>query len=114
MTDITLEPSDSSAPEAAAHDDAHAHGPTDRTFVVTFFVLAAITALEVILSYADVGIFFLPALLSLMLIKFFTVVLVFMHVKYDNKIFGRLFYIGLGLAVFVYLVALMTFRFFGS
>jgi hypothetical protein len=49
-----------------------------------------------------------------MVVKFFTVVLVFMHVKYDNKIFGRLFYIGLGLASFVYLVALLTFRFFGG
>ena len=38
-----------------------------------------------------------------MAVKFFTVVLFFMHIKFDNKIFGRLFYIGLGLAVFVYI-----------
>jgi cytochrome c oxidase subunit 4 len=49
-----------------------------------------------------------------MAVKFFTVVLFFMHIKYDAKIFGRLFYIGLGLAVFVYVVALFTFHFFSS
>ena len=99
----------------AAHDahDEH-HGPTDKQFIQVFFALAAITALEVALSYADVGVIFLPALLILMIIKFFTVVLVFMHVKYDNKLFGQLFYIGLGLAVVVYVGALATFQFFAG
>jgi cytochrome c oxidase subunit 4 len=35
-----------------------------------------------------------------------------MHLKFDNKIFSYLFYSGLILAVSVYIVALMTFRFF--
>jgi cytochrome c oxidase subunit 4 len=94
------------------HDDHH--GPTDAYFVKIFFALAAITALEVALSYADVGPVFLPALLALMIIKFFTVVLVFMHIKYDNPLFGRLFYIGLGLATAVYVAALSTFHFFAG
>ena len=53
-------------------------------------------------SYIDIGALFLPVLLGLMVVKFFMVVLYFMHIKFDNKLFGRLFYIGLGLAVFVY------------
>ena len=45
-------------------------------------------------------------------VKFFTVVLYFMHLKYDNVLFKRLFYSGLFLAMFVYVVALLTFHYF--
>jgi cytochrome c oxidase subunit 4 len=55
-----------------------------------------------------------PALLIMMTIKFFMIVLIFMHLKYDNKLFSLMFYIGLGLALFVYMVALFTFQFFRS
>lgn len=108
MTD-TIDTSTESATEAEEH-----HGPTDALFVKVFVALAAITALEVALSYADVGAFFLPALLALMVIKFFTVVLVFMHIKYDHKVLGRLFYVGLGMAIAVYGATLSTFQFFAG
>ena len=89
-------------------------GLSDKQYIVVALVLAAITALEVSLTYVDVGPLFLPALLILMAIKFFTVVLYFMHIKFDNKLFGWLFYTGLALAVFVYVTALFTFHFFAS
>jgi cytochrome c oxidase subunit 4 len=57
---------------------------------------------------------FLPALLILMAFKFFAVVLFFMHLRFDNRLFSILFYMGLVLAVGVYLVALFTFQFFSS
>ena len=66
------------------------------------------------LSYIDVGPLFLPALLILMAVKFFTVVSYFMHLKFDNKLFSLLFYTGLVLAVVVYCAALATFHFFGN
>jgi cytochrome c oxidase subunit 4 len=47
-----------------------------------------------------------------MVIKFTTVVSLFMHLRFDNKIFSWLFYTGLFLAIFVYTAALLTFRFF--
>ncbi len=53
-----------------------------------------------------------PILLVMMAIKFFTVVLYFMHLKYDNPLFRRLFYTGLFLAIFVYIVAMLTFHYF--
>ena len=114
MTDITHPTDENVAAGDAPADDAHDehHGPTDRIFILTFFALAVITAVEVLVSYVDIGIAFLPILLGLMVVKFFTVVLVFMHVKYDNKLFGQLFYIGLVLALAVYLITLFTFRFF--
>ncbi len=101
---------DSGVIETEEHDEHH--GPTDAFFIKTALVLAVITALEVAASYVELGVFFLPILIGLMLIKFFAVVLVFMHVKYDRPIFGQLFYIGLALAVGVYLVMLLTFQFF--
>jgi len=110
MSDTTIESTD-----AAEHEDAgvHAgHGPSDSFFIKTALVLAAITALEVAASYIELGVMFLPILIGLMLIKFFAVVLIFMHVKYDTKIFGQMFWIGLSLAFFVYLVMLLTFQFF--
>ena len=69
--------------------------------------------MEVTISYVDIGPLFLPVLLILMVLKFVTVVSYFMHLKFDNKIFSFMFYVGLVLAVFVYCAALATFHFFG-
>ena len=70
--------------------------------------------MEVTISYVHIGPLFLPVLLILMVLKFVAVVSYFMHLKFDNKIFSFMFYIGLGLAVFVYCAALSTFHFFSS
>jgi cytochrome c oxidase subunit 4 len=108
----------------SAHDehDAHAaHGShdgkehwTDLQYVQLALALAVVTAIEVALSYLkdDLGALFLPTLLILMAVKFFAVVMYFMHLKFDNRLFSLLFYMGLGLAVGVYTVALFTFKFF--
>ena len=49
-----------------------------------------------------------------MAVKFLLVVLFFMHLKFDAKIFGRLFWAGFFLAVSVYAAALTTFKFFAT
>ncbi len=96
-----------------AHDDEHAHDhPSDGRYIIIALILAVITALEVAASYVELGAFFLPALLGMMAVKFIVVVRVFMHLKFDNRVFSWLFYTGLLLALFVYLAALLTFRFF--
>jgi cytochrome c oxidase subunit IV len=99
--------------DANEYGEGH-HGATDRQYILIAFILAVITAGEVTLSYVDVGPIFLPTLLILMVIKFLTVVSYFMHLKFDNKIFSFMFYLGLVLAVAVYSAALSTFHFFGS
>jgi cytochrome c oxidase subunit 4 len=48
----------------------------------------------------------------MMVIKFVMVVSYFMHLKFESRIFSFLFYTGLALALFVYFVALATFKFF--
>jgi cytochrome c oxidase subunit 4 len=101
---------------ATEHDEAHDDHWTDLKYIQLALALAVITAIEVAISYMvdDLGAFFLPLLLGLMLIKFFSVVLFFMHLKFDNRLFSLMFYLGLGLAVTVYVATLFTFQFFGS
>jgi cytochrome c oxidase subunit 4 len=119
-TDPTADPT----ADAIAHGtavvidhDGHAeeHGFSDHQYVVVAAILALITAMEVYASYADwLGGAFIPLLLFLMVVKFFSVVLYFMHLKFDSKIFGWLFYAGLFLAIGVYVATLLTFKFFDS
>ena len=54
----------------------------------------------------------MPELLAMMVIKFVMVVSIFMHLKFDNKIFSYMFYSGLILAILVYVAALASFSFF--
>jgi cytochrome c oxidase subunit 4 len=106
------------APIDTAHidtaDDHAEHGLSDLGYIKVAIFLAIVTAIEVAISYMvdDLGALFLPLLIGLMLLKFFMVILYFMHLKFDSKLFSLLFYLGLGLAVGVYAVALMTFKFF--
>ena len=107
-------------PHTADHTDGHAH-PTDKLFVKTAIILAAVTAVEVAWSYLpwdDWGdgkalyLFEVGGLLAMMGFKFFVVASVFMHLKFDSKILTRSFYAGLALAVAVYMAVLATFEFF--
>ncbi len=93
------------------HGETHGHKP-NSFYIKVAVALAIVTAVEVGLYYLELGKWFMPILLILMVVKFLTVVSLFMHLKYDNKMFAMLFYSGLILALLVYIAALMTFRFF--
>jgi cytochrome c oxidase subunit 4 len=97
--------------ETEHHTKNHEHGLTDAGYIRIALILAAITALEVSTYF---GPLFMPALLGMMVVKFVMVVSYFMHLKFDSKIFSMLFYVGLGLALFCYIAALATFKFFIS
>jgi len=99
--------------EAHGHDAHSSHKPTSY-YVNVALILAALTALETSTYWIDFGPFFMPALLIMMAIKFIMVVSLFMHLKFDNKIFSWLFYSGLILAVLVYCAFLACFQFFSS
>jgi cytochrome c oxidase subunit IV len=101
---------------AVDYDSAHeAEHPRDLLYIKVALALFVLTGMEVSASYADwLGDAFLPLLLILMAVKFVLVVLFFMHLKFDAKIFGRLFWAGFFLAVAVYCTALATFHFFAS
>ena len=103
--------------DTTTHDDTHEeHGLSDLGYVKIAIALAIVTALEVALSYTQdqLGALFLPLLLILMGVKFFSVVLYFMHLKFDNRLFSLMFYIGMVLAVGCYCVALASMHFFSA
>lgn len=100
--------------EAEGHD-AHDH-PSDWAYVKIALILAAVTALEVFTyfrSVLDWGVALVPSLIFMMVVKFYLVVTWFMHLKFDNSIFSKMFTTGLVLAVGVYLATLTAFEFFG-
>ena len=96
---------------ATAHEKSH--GASDRIYVMVAVFLAVMTAAEVLCSYTEssLGPFYVWVLLVIMAIKFFTVVLVFMHLKYDPKTCAIVFAFGLGAATLIYTGALATFHY---
>jgi cytochrome c oxidase subunit IV len=101
-------------PEAVAHDPELASHPGPRQYVMVAVVLAVLTALEVAVYYISA----LPHQLLVALLVFFAfwkfvlVVLWFMHLRFDSRIYRRLFVTGLLLAFAVYLIVLFTFGVF--
>ena len=103
-------------PMAETHgaDDLHHHEISDKTYVLIALLLAVLTAMEVAvteISSVPDGLL-IPALLIMMVIKFFIVVSYFMHLKHDSALFKFGFYVGLGGAIVLYSVMLATFHFF--
>ena len=88
----------------------------DKVYVLTALILGAITVVEVMTySHPDFLLWKgdnlkIGVLLLLMAVKFFIVVYIFMHLRFDKPILTRLFYSGLILAVAVYVAVLSMFR----
>jgi len=103
------------AHEETVHGAGHAH-PSDFLYVKVAIFLAIMTAIEVALFYVEdtLGDATIPILLVLMVVKFFVVAAWFMHLKFDTRLFTRLFLAGLLLAIGVYLVFLVSMQLFGD
>jgi len=93
--------------------DAHDH-PSDRTYVKIALILAAFTAIEILMFVFEDN---LPrdgvkiGLIVLMVVKFWIVGAYFMHLKFDNPILWQLFIAGLVLSVAVFFIMLSAFEF---
>lgn len=91
--------------------DAH-HHPTPKQYVSVALVLAVLTALEVALFYLESGVdavtqsVTVPALLILSALKFYLVVAMFMHLRYERRLLSRFFTSGAILAGALYLITL--------
>ena len=94
---------------AQVEHKAHEH-PSDFMYVKIAIFLAVLTAIEVALSYVEVGnqTSTNALLLVFAAVKFATVALYFMHLKFDNRVLRRLFVTGIVLAIFCYLAYLFT------
>lgn len=91
----------------------------DKVYVLTALVLGVITLVEVFTyAFPDFPIWaddlIIPVLMILMAVKFFIIAYIFMHLKFDKPILTWVFYMGLVLAVAVYLAVLCAFRIFWS
>jgi cytochrome c oxidase subunit 4 len=91
----------------------HSHGPSDGTYFKIFWILVAITALEVSTYFwdswfnrDDTHLVAYPLLVILMVVKFGLIASFFMHLRFDSKLLSRIFYFGLIVAIAVYMVAL--------
>jgi cytochrome c oxidase subunit IV len=91
----------------AVHE-AHDHHPAPRTYVKIAIILAIVTAIEVAFSYipdADPGLI-VTGLVVMAFVKFALVALYFMHLRFDNRLFRRLFVTGIILSLIVFAVYL--------
>lgn len=111
MTAVASNSQDGHA-DHAEHDDAHEHEhPSDAKYIKVALVLGVLTAIEVVLSYTEDTVGTKPTvglLLAFAAVKFFIVVMYFMHLKFDHPWFRRLFAAGLALAGFCYVAYLAT------
>lgn len=96
------------APAVAAEEAHEDHHPTPGTYAKVALVLSVLTAMEFSTYYIDFGRMFAPMLLILMTIKFFIIARMFMHLKFDEAVFSRFMYTGLGLALFLFTVAVLA------
>lgn len=97
-------------PEKGGAKHAHAH-PSDKQYVGVALVLGMITLAEVGIYYVhSLGALLPIILIAMSLVKFSIVVLWFMHLRFDSRLFRRLFVTGIVLALFVYTIVLTTFH----
>jgi len=96
---------------AAAHEE---HTPTSaRVYINIFFVLFAVTMIEVFASYLDEPPLSLPTwleiavLIALSVVKGVLVVAFYMHLRFDSRWFTTLFTTGMVIAVFMVTVFLL-------
>jgi cytochrome c oxidase subunit IV len=106
----TTEYEQMTATEAASGHATH-HGPTPREYVQIAAALFALTAAEISTYFVDFGPIGIPLLVILMAIKFVLVANFFMHLKFDSRLYTRLLYAGLTLALFLYAAALVIILF---
>lgn len=120
MSETTVPVAGDAHPDLEDHPGEHA---SDKQFVKVFFGLVALTIVEVLWAYApwaDEGAsrgataLYWGGLLVMMAFKFFIIASYFMHLRFDNALLTRVFYAGVVLAVFVYIVALGTFQLFSN
>ena len=77
-----------------AHGDAHGHHPTAKTYLMIGAILVVITMVEVAAYYIpawETSAIYVPSMLLLSAVKFTIVVMFYMHLKYDHKLFRALF-----------------------
>ncbi len=98
--------------QVQAHHGGEISHPTPKTYAIIAAILSVVTAIEVWVYYIDaLRPLIIPILGVLSTGKFALVVMFYMHLKFDHKVFSRLLILGIILAfgTFLALLALFTF-----
>jgi cytochrome c oxidase subunit 4 len=98
-------------PPVAAQEEHHASHPNWKFYVLIGLALTIITGIEVAIFYIpQLATVLVPTLLVLSAGKFITVVLFYMHLKFDSPIFGRVFFAPMLLAMLVVVALIVLFK----
>ena len=104
-----MKPATGEGAAAAAPAQREGAHPGPAEYVKIGLTLAVITAVEVAVYYIDaLSDVLIPILIVLSALKFSLVVLWFMHLKFDNRLFSTLFVGGLMLVATLFVVVLAT------
>lgn len=112
MTDTAMQPDRAPGPRDSAEHEVHSH-PGVWTYVGVAVVLTVLTALEVWVSVTEIAFIeaaVLPILLTLTAGKFVLVVMFYMHLKMDSRLFTWVFVAPLMLAMFMVIGLVILFR----
>jgi len=89
--------------------------PTPLTYFRAAIILIIITAVEVGIVYLPVlEPIMIPLLIGLSMVKFAIVVLFYMHLKFDHRLFSWMFLGGLTVALFAFITVLTLFQVFSN
>ena len=104
----------------ASHEEHDSSHPTFKQYVWIAIFLFAVTIVEFLLIYDKVGIdddlgaSKIPILIFLSAMKFAVVIMYYMHLKFDNRLFSGIFLAGLALAFAVGVALIGLFVTFGG
>ena len=92
---------------------SHVAHPDPRDYIRIALVLFLITGVEVSTYYVKPPrAVLIPVLLTFTVVKFSLVVMWFMHLKFDSRLYARLFLMGIAFAITLYLIVLLIFGVF--
>ncbi|MET0727747.1 MAG: cytochrome C oxidase subunit IV family protein [Acidimicrobiales bacterium] len=112
MTTTDVSVTDDTISDHDVEGPVHEH-PSDMDYVKIAAILGVITAAEVATYFWEGAstATLVAVLFPMMIAKFMIVAGYFMHLKYDNPIFKRVFVFGLLLAVVVYMILFFSLQF---
>ncbi len=96
-----------------AHSQGHSEGahPTAATYIKVALTLAVLTAIEFGVFYLEMpNLVLITVFLLLSLVKFALVILFYMHLKFDSRLFSGVFIGGLVLAIAVSIALMAIFQ----
>lgn len=101
------------ASRASMADSSHSEHPSAATYFKVAMGLVVLTGLEVIVFFFDwLSYGIIPVLAVFSVAKFAMVIMFYMHLKYDHKLFSVLFLTGLFLAIGVIFALMALFQWF--